>query len=151
MDKKTFKKSIAAVCEQASFIKNGQSWYRYGKDTIGVINLQKSDWGNFYYINLGIWLKGIGDEKFPKENHCQIRGRAEGLFPEARELVSRGCSLEESDPEYITQLSVFLRDQLIPFLEEAMDIEKLRSLIQEGRWRSGSITGDARRFLLLIE
>lgn len=148
IDKKTFKKSIAAPLEKAGLKKRGQSWYLDGKDAIVVTNLQKSDWGDLYYINIGIWLKELGDASFPKENECHIGLRAESLFPEQRELILLSCSLGKSTPQMLSELSEFFDRHLIPFLHDCTDVNKLRSLMLQGILDTGLIMKEARWYLL---
>ena len=144
IDKKTFKKSIAAPLEMAGFVKTGQSWYLDGKDAIVVVNLQKSDFDEQYFINMGIWLKALGENAFPQENLCHICLRAERLFPEQRELILRGCSLEYSDEGLWGSLSEFIKTSLIPFCRTCSDEGYLRTLLSQGRFDGGLVRKEAR-------
>jgi hypothetical protein len=69
-----------------------------------VTNLQKCDWGEIYFMNIGFWLKGFGEANFPPYNHCHLSYRAESLFPDQRELILLGSSLEESNLEMLNEL-----------------------------------------------
>ena len=53
--------------QQAGFIKKRGSWYFNGAETILVVNLQKSNYGKQYYVNLAVYVKQFGEERFPKE------------------------------------------------------------------------------------
>ena len=144
IDKKTFKKSIAVPLETAGFVKKGQSWYLDGKDAIVVVNLQKYDFDELYFINMGIWLKALGENAFPQENLCHICLRAEGLFPEQRELILRGCSLEHSDEGLLGSLSEFIETSLIPLCRKCTDEGYLRALLSQGRFDRGLVRWEAR-------
>jgi hypothetical protein len=61
IDKKSFKKVFGTPLEDAGFYKKGQAWYLDGADAIAVINLQKCDWNETYFVNIGIWLKALGE------------------------------------------------------------------------------------------
>jgi len=52
IEKKIFKISFSKCFIDSGYIKRGQTWYLDGKEIIVVINLQKSNWGNFYYFNI---------------------------------------------------------------------------------------------------
>jgi len=67
--KTTLKKSIGDVLQPAGFDRKGQSWYLAGADAIVVFNLQKSDYDEVYYVNLGFWLKQLGDATFIANRH----------------------------------------------------------------------------------
>jgi hypothetical protein len=147
IDKKTFKKAIAMPLEKAGFVKRGQSWYLDGKDANIVINLQKSNWDDSYYINVGIWLKAFGEASFPPFNHCHLYYRVENFFPEQRELILKGCSLEKSDPQMLADLSEFIASQLVPFLQECTEESKLRELMSQGALEGGLVRIEARWYL----
>jgi hypothetical protein len=132
IEKKEFKKAINTPFEKARFIKKGQSWYLNGEDTIVVINLQKCDWKNLYFINFGIWIKALGDELFPEYNYTHINGRIERVFPKDRELILTSCDLEKTNSELLADLSYLLEHQIIPFLHDCTDNSKLRSFIKNG-------------------
>jgi len=147
IDKKTFKKTISAPFEKAGFVKKGQSWYLDGKDAVIVTNLQKCDWGEYYFINIGIWLKAFGDESFPQYNRCPLYYRLEKIFPQQSELILEGCSLEYNNIDKLTELSGFIEIQVIPFLQELTDADKLRELMAQGVLESGFVRLDAKWFL----
>jgi hypothetical protein len=147
IDKKTFKKAFGAPMQKAGSVKKGQSWYFEGKDAVVVINLQKSDWSELYYINLGIWLKAFGEATFPQFNHCHLYYRVEHFFPEQRALTLVGCDLERSDPEILDDLSMFIGRQLIPFAQECTDENKLRELMSRGVLEGGLVRIEARMYL----
>jgi len=60
-----------AFGKAAEMTKHSGSWYRTGDDVITVLNLQKSQYSLRYYVNVGWWLRALGDAKFPKENELQ--------------------------------------------------------------------------------
>jgi Domain of unknown function (DUF4304) len=143
IDKKTLKKSFAPL-EEAGWMKKGQSWYLDGKDAIVVVNLQKYDFGESYFINIGIWLKALGDTAYPKVNLCHVYLRAENLFPEQRELILFGCSLEHNDVATLDSLSHFIKTSLIPLCRECTDKSNLRTFLSEGRFERGLVRQEAR-------
>jgi Domain of unknown function (DUF4304) len=147
IDKKTFKRAIAVPLERAGFVKKGQSWYLNGKDTIIVVNLQKCDWDELYFINIGIWLKAFGEESFPQDNKCHLSYRAESLFPNQRELILLGSNLVKSDIQMLAALSEFISNQLVPFLQECTDESKLRDLMSRGVMDRGLVRMEARMYL----
>jgi len=44
------------------------------------MNLQRSQWGPQYYLNLGLWLLHLGETSNPREDECHIRIRAGELL-----------------------------------------------------------------------
>lgn len=72
-------------------------WYIDLVETIALIDLQKSKWGNQYYINLAINLKSIlGTNLYPKENESHIRTRLTSLLSENEKLnLEKSLNLED--------------------------------------------------------
>lgn len=148
IDKNIFKKSIATVLKTSGFTKKGRlSWYLQGKDSIVVFNLQKSNWDETYYINIGIWLKVFGDATFPLHNHCHLDHRVESLFPKQRELIITSCSFEKSSIEHLNNLTIFIENQLAPFLKECTNEDKLKELFSQGTLDHGLVTVAAKQYL----
>jgi hypothetical protein len=127
IEKEDLVNTLHLPLKAAGFKKRSLSWYLYGRDTIVVVNLQRSDWNKDYYINIGIWLKALGDETFPKYYKCPMVWRVEELFPKERELIITGCDLEKSDLDMLNELSAFIKAWLIPFLLDCVDEEKIKN------------------------
>lgn len=92
IDKTNFKKAVGSVLKSVGFENKGQSWYLDGDDSIVVLNLQKSDFDEKYYVNLGVWLKSLGGVAFPSENKCHIQARLTSLFPAQTEIIDQACT-----------------------------------------------------------
>jgi hypothetical protein len=132
IEKDDLVKTLHTSLKTAGFKKRSLSWYLNGKDIIVVVNLQRSDWSKFYYINIGIWLKALGDESFPKHYKCHMNWRVERLFPNERELIIATCDLEKSNLDLLNKMHALFENSLIPFLLECVDEEKLKNHILNG-------------------
>lgn len=148
IDKKTFKKTFAQPFEKASFRRTGQSWYLQGKDINGVVNLQKSNYSELYFVNVDFWLNSLGEFSLPFKEMPHLHYRAEGLFPDQRELILLACSLEDSNLQLLSQFVVFLAEQLVPFVVACQDENYVRTLLANGRLEDGPVTYKARVHLL---
>ena len=147
VDKKTFKKAFGAPLENLGLTKQGQSWYLDGRDSIVVVNLQKCDWNETYFMNIGIWLKALGEASYPKYNHCHLYYRVESFFPEKSELILVSCSLEKSNQEKLTDLSKFIKNELVPFLQNCTNENYLKGLMTNGKLNDGFVFFEAREYL----
>ena len=83
MTKEDFVKSIAPMLRQTGFKKDRLTWRHEYPETIAVFNIQGSQWSADFYLNMGIYLKAIGENSAPCENHCHLRSR---LNPEGKEV-----------------------------------------------------------------
>ena len=76
------------LMKSAGFRCKNNSWYRRINDLIQILNIQKSAWGDLYYINLGLdYYDGSfrypSEYKFPGEYMFGFRIRASELFQDA--------------------------------------------------------------------
>ena len=58
MQKKELVKYLNDIFKCYGFNKSGNKWTAETNELIKVINLQKSNFGNIYYLNYGFVLKG---------------------------------------------------------------------------------------------
>lgn len=142
----TFKKTIGGVLKAARFANKGQSWFLDGDDSIVVLNLQKSDFDDKYYVNLGIWLKSFGAVAFPAENKCHIQVRLTSLFPGDAEMMERACRGDASD-EDLAPFVEFLRMKVAPFCEDCLCTGALWSKIEGGEFKKALIMKVAKDYL----
>jgi hypothetical protein len=64
-------------------------------ETTCVLNLQKSQWGEQFSVNCGVWLNRFGKQEQPKEYTCQIRWRLTSLVEgESQKAVTEALDLE---------------------------------------------------------
>jgi hypothetical protein len=77
--RKVLEGRISSVLKPLGYAKRAGTWHRDHGKVISVVNLQKSQWGDDFYLNLGVYLKQLGNEDRPAESHCHVRCRAEAL------------------------------------------------------------------------
>ena len=69
---------VAHRLKPSGFRKQARTWRRTLEHVIQVINLQKSSYdADRLYVNLGIYVRGLGDETDPPANRCHIQARLE--------------------------------------------------------------------------
>ncbi|MGK3960550.1 DUF4304 domain-containing protein [Sorangium sp. So ce118] len=112
-----------AALRDVHFLRKSGIWYRETEETVLVVDVQHSNFGQQYYINLGIFVKGLSQKPTrlpPKENECHIRLRLESLMPEAEEQVRQVIlNLENESIELIDRQQRILElvaSVAVPFL-----------------------------------
>lgn len=87
-----------------------------------LVNLQKSQYGDQFYVNCGVALKSLGAAEFPKEHHCHIRSRLTAIISdEENKNIESVFDLENgslSDEQRKDKISRLIRDIALPFLKE---------------------------------
>src|SRR6187402_3646282 len=51
----------------------GLHWYKPYSEVIHVVELRKSQWGDYYTLNLAIWVNKLGLNKHPKSRECNLQ------------------------------------------------------------------------------
>ena len=69
-------RAIARELKHRSFVKKSRTWRRDADEVIQVIHLQRG-FGDQLFINLGVYVRSLGDEKLPLEHKCHVRSRLE--------------------------------------------------------------------------
>lgn len=133
---------------ELGFKKKSGTWYRRQPETIALLQLQKSQWGAQYYVNVALWLLPLGESDHPKEHQAHVRTRLTKLVTEeeATEL-ERLLDLEAEVPDREQRLLELLRTRLGALLDETGTIADLRD--GSGRWLVGAalVMGPAQRLL----
>lgn len=76
MDNKEFKKLLRGCLEKEGFLFKNKCFYNYDNDLIVVVDLQKSNYQNSFYINYALIVKDLYNGiKYPRANMGDIRGR----------------------------------------------------------------------------
>ncbi|KAF0144252.1 MAG: hypothetical protein FD156_1937 [Nitrospirae bacterium] len=147
INKKEFKKAIAEPLRASGFLSRGQTWYLDGQDAIAIINIQKYEYSEMYFINVAFWLKALGYMEFPPAHKCHLDFRVESLFPQHRELLIASCTLTEADEDNVRWLKAFIVDELVPFCRECLQQSQLKIFYKEGRFLEGMVRKEAKTVL----
>jgi len=71
------------------------------------------------------------------------------FFPEQREMILIGCNLEKSNNELLAELSAFIANLLIPFINKCTGVDFLREYMKKGLLDDGLVRKEARQYLTL--
>lgn len=129
---KKLAQAIAPVMKQAGFKKRGQSWRFDTPETIVVLNLQKSQWGPGYFINLGVLIRALNPHSQPDVFSCPIQTRLKNLLPKldaARELFDFSNSKYDTDEGY-KEMAEVVRTYALPLLKQCGSLDGIRDAIR---------------------
>jgi hypothetical protein len=130
--------------KSAGFSKKSGTWYLRSPETIFVLNLQKSQYGPEYYVNVALWLRVLGEEEAHKENKCQIRTRLTQLvqpYVEARLTDLLDLQSDIDDTSRRAELIGLLNEYVVPLIGAASSLENLRSGPGQELIRKSLVTG----------
>jgi hypothetical protein len=82
--------ALAPLLKPLGFKKRRVTWHRATADAIHTINIQGSQWGPEYYLNVGTYLRALGHETTPPGHRCHIQSR---IHPPDRpaEVLAQEC------------------------------------------------------------
>jgi hypothetical protein len=123
------------------------TWHKPHQDTILVVNLQKSQFGEIYYINLGVWVRLLGENEAPKEYQCHIRQRATSLPTEKTKALEQALNFVEAPmtpEERHAVIAEFMRTEAIPLLDSLATLEGIHTAIETQRLRGGMVPENLR-------
>ena len=79
--------------KRRGFRKTRTPWRKDSGDVIAVFNVQTSQWDSAdYYLNLGVYLKCLGDDLAPPEYKCHVRTRLQPEDMATADIVDRAMS-----------------------------------------------------------
>jgi hypothetical protein len=104
---------------------------------VEVLDLQRSQYGPSYYVNLGFWLLAVATNRSPKIPECHARVRLETLTEKAggersdiEAAFDLGSELDEASRAGAIRDA--LTRYLLPVIERGSTVDGLRSLRKDG-------------------
>ncbi|WP_437483775.1 DUF4304 domain-containing protein [Sorangium sp. So ce1014] len=144
-----------AALKSAQFLRKSGTWYRNVEETVLIVDVQRSNFGQQYYINLGIFVKGLAQQLTklpPKESECHIRLRLESLMPEAEEQASQALLDLENISIGFDERQIRIREAIdsvaLPFLLQCSTRAGICEANRSGRLGSAVIHKSVRNALL---
>lgn len=131
-------------------MKKSGSWYIAGADAVVVLNLQKSNYANRYYLNIGLWFMRVGVTTDPKPTDCHLQARAETLVDDTHRPGLEGLLAVETDrpsEEHTHELLEVLDSQIRPYIEAGQTLVGLTTSAGLRLLTKSLLDGDVQRFL----
>lgn len=132
------------------FKRKGALWTRTANDVYQSVEMQKSQFGEQFYINLGIWLTALGSPQSLRDRDMHIRLRADSLFdPVARERWVRGLDFEQdlALDSRKRELSAMIKEVVVQHLIAWDSLASLREAIESGDLSDAFVQAAARTAL----
>lgn len=128
---------ISHVLKPHGFQKKDSNWRRAGEGVVVLVNLQKSAWGEDWYINCGFWISMFGDNPSPLENKCHVRIRSASLPGVDTYRLEHVLSSQVlcSEEERRDCLKDHIENELLPFLVRASTLDGLLEMVRQGLFR----------------
>ena len=121
MQKKDLVNLFDAEMRANGFIKKSMSWYHDESRIISLVNLQKSNYGNLYYVNLCTYFKALENQALTNPNvvDCHIFTRMDGVNNNHKDFdyLFNLDECELSLEEFKKQMRMCVQHNILPQLE----------------------------------
>ena len=142
-DRKLILDALGPSLKEAGFKKQAGNWYRSNDEIILMVNIQKSQYGDQYYINIGIALKSLGVVQYPKEHNCHIRFRLTALVKEdEKKHIDSIFDLENksfSETQRTEEICMLVQNILLPTLKECSSEQEVLELVKRNKFVNGMV------------
>jgi hypothetical protein len=130
MNKSVLESAIDRQLAARGWRRRGSSWYAETTESISAINLQKSQWGGQFYLNIGLYYRALGDERFPEEHKLHLRGRLSSITEASRLDLDTVLDLEQPlpDEERTRSLEAAVLEVAVPYLEARSHLSEVARL-----------------------
>lgn len=82
MNAEEFVKAIHPILRSQRFSRTGKTWRRDQGESVAVLSVQKSPWGDgMYYVNVGMYFRAFGGDRLPTANKCHVQTRIDVAAP----------------------------------------------------------------------
>jgi len=148
---KHLQRALAGPLKALGFKKSGATWHRPTPDAIAVLNLQGSQFGPSFYVNLGVYFRALGDRVAPPESLCHLRIRLSQLVPNGARLTQL-LDLESpiAEPARLQELVALVREFAAPWLDQVSTRKGARLWCSSPRSESFFLGVEARSLLELV-
>ena len=134
MDSKEFRKRFGEMAKSYGFKSAFGGCYKESSECIFVLELQKSYYGNQYYLNVKIYIQGVFGKKYIPDKGT-LKKYMGNIFNRQPSEYNFLFDLEfaMSDEDRIQTLKKFFDDFVVPYEAKALSVSGIRELAQEKR------------------
>jgi hypothetical protein len=132
MDSKEFKKIFGEVAKKNNFEKMYNGWLLESSECIVVLDLQKSNFGDYYELNVKIYIQGIFGNHYTKNKNL-VKKDTGDIFTRQpnnyRDVLDFDVSMD--DRERNDKLETLFTEFIIPLTNKALSKEGIKELIEQ--------------------
>jgi hypothetical protein len=147
-DNKLLQAAFAPDFKMRGFLKDGPTWRKTSPDAIVFFNIQGSQWGRQFHLNLGAYFRALGTEDRPIESRCHVRLRVSDLVPDRvrfNDLLDFEKAIAPSDR--LEELAALVTEWGIPWLHAMSSCDAARNYMSGHPAPSLFVARDARAVL----
>lgn len=137
-------KFIDQQLQPLGFQKKDNSWYKENLETITILALEKSRWGEIYYMSLCVFFRQLDQQKRPKFYKAHGRIRTGSLGENTEEYLNLEKNMDDSIRK---QRIKKLLDKSLPVLSKMENSAGIIELLEQFNPRLFMLSNQAQEYL----
>lgn len=118
------------VLKDSGYRRRGLTWYRYGVDSVLLVNVQRARYTLGAYINLGVYYYKYGKMERPKDVDCHLTARLTALVPNPlREMELLDFAKDIPLETRRVEIKDMMRRYGVVWLDGMAEIDSARSVL----------------------
>lgn len=133
MNSKEFKKLFGEIAKSSGFESAFGGWFRNSPECIVVIDLQKSNFGDYYEMNIKIYIQGMFGNLYSRSKDLVKKDTGDVFTRQPSEYKSVFDFDEPRDDERRkADLAKLFSDFIVPFTDKALSKLGIKELAEKG-------------------
>lgn len=134
MDSKEFKKIFSEVAKSNSFENAFGGWFKDSAESIVVLDLQKSNFADYYEMNIKIFIQGMFGNSYSRSKNL-VKRDIGNIFrrqpPEYKSVFDFDEPMD--DEKRKADLAKLFSDFIVPFTDKALSKSGIIELANKGK------------------
>jgi hypothetical protein len=141
IETKTFKKAFGQPLLACGYRRKGPTWYKDAGNITLIVNLQKSQFANEYFINLAFNFKELTGEDVVPEHKCHVRLRVKDASFRVCHGVNSLLCLDSTDfsSEHHVRAVSELSNDIVSFMDDLSSVERIAAAHLDGRLEGAAV------------
>jgi len=135
MNSKEYKNTFNEIARKNGFEKAFGGWFKESTECTLVLELQKSNYGDYYEMNVKIFVQGVFGNRYVKNKDLAKKYMGDIFTRQPKELqdVLIFDEIQMKDAERISGTEKLFNEFILPFAQKAMTISGIKELESQGR------------------
>lgn len=133
MDSKEFKKLFDTIARTNSFEKVFSGWFKESSECIVVLNLQKSNYGDYYDLNIKVFVQGMFGNKYVKSKDL-VKKHIGDIFMRQPNKYKDVLNFDTpmDDEKRKEKLEQLFNEFIVPFTDNTLSKSGIKELADKG-------------------
>ena len=133
MENKEFRKVFDSIAQKYGFEAAFDGWFKESDECIIVLELQKSNFGNYYELNIKTFIQGMFGISYSKNKNLVKKDMGPLLMRppnEYKDVLS--LDLQVKNEQRMERLEKLFNDFIVPYTDKTLTRAGIRELAENG-------------------